>query len=261
MAEDKTVFGTVESVAATEALPPTLLVTLEVLEGPDKGARFGIKKAKTVIGRKQADVALTDPTVSGKHAFIEYAGGKLFVTDNNSTNGTEVNGQAVESSPLGNMDEIRLGDTKLLISVVEDKFAAFTDEPEEAPGEQEDTGWQSTETTRIKRALPNPPLVENLHIVLEVMDGPDNGKKFEVKNRSTVVGRGEKADFRLTDPTVSKQHFQLEVHNKDKMTVKDLASSNGTRLNDRYISAVKMRHGDVVRAGDTSIRLLIHVKK
>jgi len=119
----------------------------------------------------------------------------------------------------------------------------------------------SVEPTRITKALPNPELPSSIHVVLEVIEGPDLGLKQRVANRSTIIGRDPLAELSLTDPAVSARHCQLEVHNKDKMTIKDLASSNGTRLNDSYISAVKIRNADVVQVGSTRIRILVHIAR
>jgi len=258
---DETVTGVAGLGGSSALLPQTLHITLEVIEGPDKGKKFTMNSSRMAVGRRDADVELSDPTVSGRHAFLEYAG-RLFITDNNSTNGTFVNGDEVESTPVNNMDEIKFGDTKTLLSIIEDKYAAFT--PEYA--DDDDTGeprvvGDLTESTIVDAPLPNPELPKNLSVVLEVIKGPAKGKKFKVGNRSTIVGRGERADFQIDDPMISKRHFQIEIHNKDKMTLKDLASSNGTRLNERYVSAVKIRHGDTVQIGNTRMRVLIHVKR
>lgn len=238
-------------------LPPGLLVTLEVLAGPDRGLRYAVKSGRVTIGRKDADFKLTDPTVSGLHAQLECAGGRLFLTDLSSTNGTKVNGERIESSPVVNRDEIQVGETRLLLSAGEDRDGEYQPETDE-----EDTGesrLQPSASILIAASLPNPELPPSIHIVLEAIDGPDRGQKLRVARRSTVIGRGPSADFILTDPATSTRHCQLEVHNKDKMTLKDLASSNGTRLNDSFISVVKIRNGDLIQIGATQIRILIHL--
>jgi len=256
---DETISGSLERADKSGSLPDGLYVVLEVLEGPDQGMKFELENASTTIGRKEADIKLGDPTVSGKHATIEYVGGKLFITDNKSTNGTRLNGNKVESSPISNLDEIKGGDTRLLLSVLEDKYGARpgVSEAEDA----DESRVEVDESTMVSGPLPNPEIPSNIQVVLEVVEGEDKSKKFRAAYRSTVIGRGQKADLRLSDTKVSKRHCQIEVHNKDKMTVKDLASSNGTRVNQRYISAVKIRHGDMVHIGDTKIRLLIHVRQ
>ncbi|MFN3267021.1 MAG: FHA domain-containing protein [Deinococcales bacterium] len=49
-----------------------------------------------LVGRAQdCDLVLLDPSVSSRHALLEYSAGQLFVTDLGSTNGTFVAGQPV----------------------------------------------------------------------------------------------------------------------------------------------------------------------
>ncbi|MFO8057674.1 MAG: FHA domain-containing protein [bacterium] len=254
---DETISGSLKERAGEASLPGGLLVTLEVVEGPDKGAKFEIKRSRTTLGRKDADVKLSDPTVSGKHAVLEYVGGKLFVTDNNSTNGTAVNGEPVESSRVYNLDEIQVGDTVFMLSMVEDRYADFYNEQLQ---ESEEPVPEEDEPTVVEKPLLNPELPDNLAVALEVIEGPDKGKKLKLARRSTIIGRGKQADFVTDDPKVSNRHCQVEIHNKDKMTIKDLASANGTRLNNRYVSAVKLRDKDVIHIGDSKIKLHVRVR-
>ncbi len=254
---DETVSGSLKQGTTDSSLPANILITLEVVEGPDKGARFEISRSSTVLGRKHADVKLSDPTVSGKHAMLEYVAGKLFLTDNQSTNGTSVNGEPVESVRVHNLDEIQLGDTLFMLSMVEDRYADFCGAGEE---EAEAYGGDEEDETVVEKPLYNPELPDNLSVGLEVIEGPDKGKKFKVTRRSTIIGRGQEADFALQDNKVSNCHCQIEIHNKDKMTIKDLASANGTRLNNRYISAVKLRDKDTIKTGDTRIKLHVRIR-
>lgn len=248
-----------ESSEPSGDLPPGLEIMLEVLDGPDRGTKFRVTRSTTVLGRKDADLRLTDPTVSGKHALLEVIAGRLFLTDQKSTNGTKINGEPVESSPVVNGDELMLGDTRLRLSVTVDP-ERFDMRAEEVEGYSEEIGT-SEEQTLVNQKLINLPLPDNLYVVLEVTDGPEKGKKFKVARRSTVIGRSRQADFRLQDPTVSLRHCQVEIHNKDKMMVKDLASSNGTRLNGHYISSVKIREGDLLQLGDSQIKILIQYRR
>lgn len=254
--QDDTYAGSKQDEGEPGSLPPGLLISLEVIAGPDKGLKARITETTTTLGRKDADVKFNDPTVSGKHANLEFVGGKLFLTDNNSTNGTKVNGDPVESSPVDNLDEISLGDTKILLSVTDDRYGVFLEHDEEA-----DESRALDEPTAITHKLPNPPVPTTIYVVLEVMEGADKGKKFKVENRSTIIGRSPRADFVLEDPAVSMRHCQIEIHDKDKMTVKDLASANGTRLNNHYVSAVKIRDQDLIHIGETKIKILVHLRK
>jgi pSer/pThr/pTyr-binding forkhead associated (FHA) protein len=69
---------------------------------------------KTSIGRAdagEADVLVQDKKVSGQHAWISRAGDTWSVADNNSRNGTTVNGRRVrtQAMPLKDGDVIGIG--------------------------------------------------------------------------------------------------------------------------------------------------------
>lgn len=86
---------------------------LRVLEGPLAGQTFLIRKKVTTIGRAlDNDIVLEVLDVS-RHARIEFVEGHFEVIDQGSTNGTLVNGRAVERAPLSNGDRLTLGTVAL----------------------------------------------------------------------------------------------------------------------------------------------------
>ncbi|MCM8747153.1 DUF3662 and FHA domain-containing protein [Thermomicrobium sp. CFH 73360] len=87
---------------------------LRVLEGPLAGQTFLIRKKVTTIGRAlDNDIVLEVLDVSRRHARIEFVEGHFEVIDQGSTNGTLVNGRAVERAPLSNGDRLTLGTVAL----------------------------------------------------------------------------------------------------------------------------------------------------
>lgn len=87
---------------------------LRVLEGPLAGQTFLIRKKVTTIGRAlDNDIVLEVLDVSRRHARIEFVEGHFEVVDQGSTNGTLVNGRAVERAPLSNGDRLTLGTVAL----------------------------------------------------------------------------------------------------------------------------------------------------
>lgn len=238
-----------------DALPVGLKIVLEVTSGPDQGLKQEITRTITTIGRRQTDLKLSDPAVSGRHATLEVHGEDLLLYDNKSTNGTFVNGTQITTCPLKNLDEIQLGDTKILVSVVKDKYGIYAEdfmagEATGLPGVRDET------QTGEKGPPANPELPAGLQVVLDATAGPHRGQRFRLARRSTVLGR-HGADLVLNDEQVSARHAQIEVHSKDKITIKDLASKNGTRVNDKLVSAVKLRHGDVITLGQSSFLLSV----
>ena len=95
------------------------LVSLSVLEGPDKEAYLEFGEQKIYIGRKDKnEFILTDTNASRLHAWVAYERHRHVLYDARSTNGTFVNDQLVESCQLNNGDRIRIGSTLLKYEVI-----------------------------------------------------------------------------------------------------------------------------------------------
>jgi pSer/pThr/pTyr-binding forkhead associated (FHA) protein len=85
-------------------------VTLEIIEGVDRGAVRHFKQESVLIGRLNTDLVLRDSDVSRRHAIIEvFDASQVYLRDLNSTNGCRVNGSKVVSARLQTGDELRIG--------------------------------------------------------------------------------------------------------------------------------------------------------
>ncbi len=83
---------------------------LVVEQGPRAGLTFLLPEGNTTVGRHpESDVFLNDVTVSRHHCRFVVADTELSVEDSGSTNGTYVNEQRVDSSPLSPGDEVLVG--------------------------------------------------------------------------------------------------------------------------------------------------------
>ena len=70
------------------------MTDLVILNGPEIGRTLRLKKGVSFLGRSiDNDIRIEDKTVSRKHLKIESVGGKHFVTDLNSWNGTFYDGK------------------------------------------------------------------------------------------------------------------------------------------------------------------------
>jgi pSer/pThr/pTyr-binding forkhead associated (FHA) protein len=93
---------------------------LVVKRGANAGSTFLIDRDVTTAGRlPQSDIFLDDVTVSRNHAQLRREGGRFFVHDEGSLNGTYVNMQRVEDAELADGDEIQIGKFKLTFYVGE----------------------------------------------------------------------------------------------------------------------------------------------
>jgi pSer/pThr/pTyr-binding forkhead associated (FHA) protein len=97
-----------------EALPvgSALLV---VKRGPNAGSRFLLDKDTTTVGRHpESDIFLDDVTVSRRHAEFVREGDGFTVRDVGSLNGTYLNRERIEGSPLAGGDEVQIGKFRLV---------------------------------------------------------------------------------------------------------------------------------------------------
>lgn len=91
---------------------------LVVVRGPNEGARFLLDRDMVSCGRHpDSDIFLDDVTVSRRHATFHRTDGAFSVHDDDSLNGTYVNGERVDAQTLVTGDEVQIGRFKLVAFV------------------------------------------------------------------------------------------------------------------------------------------------
>lgn len=74
------------------------MFTIHILNGPEKGQTFEMTADTVYVGRSSAnDLRLKDKSISRKHLSVRTEGGKFYVKDLKSTNGTFVDGRRIDS--------------------------------------------------------------------------------------------------------------------------------------------------------------------
>ena len=86
-----------------------------VSDGPLRGATYALRPGNQLIGRSdEADVVVTSPDLSRRHAYASWDGRSATIVDAGSTNGTVVNDQLIAGArPLRPGDVVRLGSLEL----------------------------------------------------------------------------------------------------------------------------------------------------
>jgi two-component system response regulator AtoC len=83
---------------------------------------------------------------------------------------------------------------------------------------------------------------------------------YELPERGTIVlGRSEKSDLRIDDPSITRKHARLHLVGGERIEIEDLGSVNGTRVRDRRLEPgrrVSVLRGEAFRLG--SALLVIH---
>lgn len=238
------------------------------------GARQGLNvplpaREPLVIGRKDGDLLLDDPLVSGKHCQIVARNGEYVLQDLGSTNGTMVDGRLVREVPLKPGNEIAIGSTRLIlftgasdpVTDAEDALAG-----RDNPNNQLEIAWlldeelvelqgsgERTRTTAdvIGQDLRLPP---GLNALVEVVAGQDTGKVFRFTRGNVNVGR-RAGEVPLSDGEVSRRHSVIEVFGREMIFLRDLGSTNGTYHNGRRVTVGRLRSGDTIGIGKTVLKL------
>ncbi|WP_448627058.1 FtsK/SpoIIIE domain-containing protein [Geodermatophilus sp. URMC 64] len=89
---------------------------------------------------------------------------------------------------------------------------------------------------------------------LHVVGGPEAGRTVPLDQGRHLLGRGADATLRLDDPDVSRRHAQISV-GAGRITVTDLGSTNGTRLEGRELGGEPevWPSGAVLRVGASAV--------
>jgi transcriptional regulator with GAF, ATPase, and Fis domain len=90
---------------------------------------------------------------------------------------------------------------------------------------------------------------------LEVLEGPDKGRRATLEQPRLVIGSGVECGLRLTDPTVSNHHVELTATESGYL-VRDLGSTNGTLVGGvRVLSEVLVSSQIDLSIGQSRLRV------
>jgi hypothetical protein len=105
------------------SLPKGKRVALAVVAGPGAGNLYRLDRPRVVLGRAGAGatIELDDPEISRSHAALECQGARIVLRDLGSRNGTFVDERRVQEQPLGDGAEFRLGRTRLMLVVADER--------------------------------------------------------------------------------------------------------------------------------------------
>jgi serine/threonine protein kinase len=89
--------------------------------------------------------------------------------------------------------------------------------------------------------------------LLVVTSGPDKGRSFPLATGETLqIGRSQASTTRLTDPTVSRVHCEVEWDGERAVLIN--ISPIGTLINGRPTPQQELKNGDMIRVGSTELR-------
>ena len=187
-----------------------------------------------LVGRDpDSDIAISDGRISWQHAVLRFEDGRWVLADNDSTNGTYVDGQRVDRIDIIQECQVRLGnpaDGALLTCTV-----SRTDQSAWHGGPATQVAASPTVTSPVAAPGPVPP-----------PPGP--------AVRTRRIGRAPDNDIVVADPAASRHHAELQIA-AGACRIVDLDSNNGTYVNGQRVTIAYLADGDLISIGPATFRL------
>jgi diguanylate cyclase (GGDEF)-like protein len=121
-----------------------------------------------------------------------------------------------------------------------------------------DPRGSSEQTINTKRRLPldsSAPDDDDSTAYLVVIYGQELGKRIPLGERQLEAGRSSKCDIPIDQEAVSRRHMRI-WWTGTSYRIRDLASTNGTYLNERSITEHDLADGDLIKVGHTIFKFM-----
>jgi pSer/pThr/pTyr-binding forkhead associated (FHA) protein len=134
----------------------------------------------------------------------------------------------------------------------QDILAGPADGPDARPGRSafEDRATEEYGSDDVLQGLGEAPPVQ---VQIEILEGADKGAVRRFTQDSVLLGRLN-TDLVVRDSDVSRRHAIIEVFDATQVYLRDLNSTNGSFVNGRRVSSVRLRAGDQIRLGRCLLR-------
>lgn len=93
---------------------------------------------------------------------------------------------------------------------------------------------------------------------LLVIKGADEGKQFDLADRTVGIGRERTNAICLHDTEVSRRHAEISPGGNGTYRIRDVGSANGTQVNTKTIQDVVLNTGDHIQIGQTMMVFSAH---
>ena len=210
-----------------------LRLLIEDSEGKSKIAPIN-PDSEITIGRKEGNsIRLKERNVSRQHARIYSTSEGMFVEPVAARYGVKVNSSKIDGpTKLSPGDEIRIGDYRLYIQ----------DESQPDPREQANPD----EVVEISPSA-RPRFV--------VISSNFAGCEYVVTKTCVVIGRNPQSDIQIQHMSVSDAHAEVRRTPRGEFHIRDLGSSNGTKVDGVLISEpTYLYSGNIITLGHVSMR-------
>ena len=229
-----------------------------VVVGLHDGARtFSLTKEGISFGRHpECNIVVNDHEISRRHAKLEFLGtGELILTDQESANGTSVNGKRIEWLPIENGDEISLGvSERFRYRYVAPVRPAAPSLPRRSTVEKTVPRIGSSPSTKPSTTASTMylPQLEKNQARLQLVVDQFTVQDLDVPPKGLIVGRDPQrssySEF-FDHESVSAANAEFRWVGRD-LVISDLGSRNGTYVNGKRTKTHQLQEADFIRLGD-----------
>ena len=110
--------------------------------------------------------------------------------------------------------------------------------------------------TRVESEGASQSFMDDHRVTLVVISGPAAGSEFVMDREQTVIGRGPGVDLPFRDSAMSREHLAIEMLD-DRCRARDLASTNGIRVNESAVLLADLKHGDTLEVGEHRFQVIV----
>jgi pSer/pThr/pTyr-binding forkhead associated (FHA) protein len=236
-------------IGLVQELTKAAWITVE--QGRLKGRQYRVDAARVTLGRAEENPIglFGDSSVQPRHAVIELKNSAYTIRNLAVQDGTFVNGERIETKPLNDGDQIRIGGYELKFRL---RQAAGT---VRAPMPRAASDLGSTVAAGTVRA---PMLHAGQGVSSTVASAPrvsgpclidGSGQRFALRPGAvTRLGRAPDNDIVINDSSVSRHHASIESVN-GRFELRDQQSQNGTYVSDERVTQRPIADGDLIRLG------------
>ncbi|NOX49504.1 MAG: FHA domain-containing protein [Gammaproteobacteria bacterium] len=216
------------------------------------------------VGRTDsADITVMDHHISRFHARFVERDNFIWLQDLGSANGTRVNGLPLVGGGLLfhgdiisfdkiNFQLIGRGGDLTPVQQFEEPFKGTALAPPKTPSDSTEFVSADGEDREAAQApLLEVPLLNEIGAFLLGASQPVDGTVFRIVVGDSVIGRAEDCEIVVDDASISQQHAQLSMK-PEGVTLTDLMSTNGIKVNGTEANSSTLKDGDIIRIGRVS---------
>lgn len=157
----------------------------------------------------------------------------------------------VDETPV--VEEIPGEEESVPVHEKTEAMESLAEEPAPQEPEADEGGKDSTEI------LEEPAAVIVGKNRIELVEGRDQGNACVFDNH-ILVGRSTNCDMLIEDETVSREHITISLV-KNKYVLTNLNKNNVTYLNSKMIKKANVKDGDIIKIGETTLKVKIFTGK